>query len=88
MVFIHGEMVEDMKVIIKMIKRKDLEYIFGKMVGNMKVNGLMVNNMAKENIMKWVNVKQEYGMKVKELNGQIVLEEKERKKINNYLLLY
>lgn len=69
MVYIHGEMVEDMKATIKMIKRKDLEFTYGKMVGNMRVNGLMVNNMVKENIMRWENVNQEFGMKVKELNG-------------------
>ena len=69
MVFIHGEMVEDMKVIIRMIKRKDSEYTFGRMVGNMKVNGLMASSMVKENIMKWENIKQGYGMKVKGLNG-------------------
>ena len=49
-----GEMVQDMKVIIKMIKRRDSEYIFGKMVENMRVNGLMANSMVKENIMRWV----------------------------------
>ena len=69
MVYIHGEMAEDMRVIIKMIKRRDSEYIFGKMVENMRVNGLMANSMVKENIMRWENVKQVYGMKVKELNG-------------------
>ena len=54
MKYIHGEMVQDMKVIIKMIKRRDSEYIFGKMVENMRVNGLMANSMVKENIMRWV----------------------------------
>ena len=69
MEYIHGEMAEDMKAIIKMIKRRDSEFIFGKMVENMRVNGLMANNMVKENIMRWENVKQGYGMMVKELNG-------------------
>ena len=86
MAYILGRMEGDMKVITRMIKKRDLEYIFGKMEGNMKVNGLMGNSMVKVNIMKWGNVRQDYGMKVRELNGWIV-HERERGK-NYYLLLY
>lgn len=45
--YIFGQMVEDMKVIILMIKNMVLEYINGVMVENMKENGKMVNNMVK-----------------------------------------
>ena len=42
-----GLTVEDMKVNISMIRKKDLVYTHGKTEGSMLVNGKMDNNMAK-----------------------------------------
>ena len=39
-----------MKVSILMIKSMDMEYLFGGMVGNMKVNGKEESNMVEEHI--------------------------------------
>jgi hypothetical protein len=47
---IHGKMVDSMKASIKMIKRKDLEFIFGQTRDFIRVIGKMENNMALENI--------------------------------------
>lgn len=45
-----------------MIKNTDTVFILGVMAENMKVNGRMANNMAKENIFfSMVQSKQEYG---------------------------
>ena len=59
-----------MKGNIKMIKSMDLEYFNGKMVVNMKDNGLMENNMVKElSLCQLANKKKEYGRMEKEFNG-------------------
>jgi len=49
-VFINGLMVDNIMDIILMIKNKELENIYGLMVDIMKVIGLMVVNMVKENM--------------------------------------
>ena len=49
-VYLLGQMEENMKGSMLMTKRKDLEFILGKMVGNTLVNGKMVNSMDKEYI--------------------------------------
>ena len=48
--YLHGQMGEDMKVNMLMIKKKALEFIRGRTEDNMPVNGKMVNSMAKEYI--------------------------------------
>jgi hypothetical protein len=45
--YTHGQMAENMKECMWMIKKKDTEYIFGLMVESMRVNGRMVNSMVK-----------------------------------------
>jgi hypothetical protein len=76
----YGLMVGDMKAIIRLIKKKDLVYLNGKLcnltfLGQMeeyiRVIGRMENNMVKGNfiIIKIIIGKREYGMKQKELSG-------------------
>ncbi len=48
MVFLHGQMEEDMKAIMLMIKKRVTEYSIGPTVENMKVAGKMENNMELE----------------------------------------
>ena len=50
MVFIHGQTVENMKEIIKMIKSMVTEHIFGLMVRLTKVCGIMVSSMVKQSL--------------------------------------
>ena len=67
MEFSLGLMVEDMKGIIKTIKKMDMEYSYGMMVKNIKVIGKMENKMEKENsfFLQRENGKKEYGKMVK-----------------------
>jgi len=46
----NGQMVEDMKASIKMIKNTGLVHFIGLMVEVMQVNGEMVNSMVKEHV--------------------------------------
>lgn len=46
-VFIYGQMGKSMKVIGKIIVWMEKEYLFGKMVENIKVNISMIKNKAK-----------------------------------------
>ena len=57
-----------MKVIIKMIKKMDLEFLNGQMEKNIKVIGKMENKMAKENFifLLKINGKKEFGKMEKE----------------------
>lgn len=48
-VFIHGMMVEDIKAIIIMIRKKDMANISGQMGNYMMVIGKMENKMEREN---------------------------------------
>jgi hypothetical protein len=76
----YGLMVGDMKAIIRLIKKKDLVYLNGKLckiifLGQMedyiRVIGRMENNMGKGNfiILHVLSGKRDYGMKGKELSG-------------------
>ena len=47
-VYLFGLMEENMKENIKMIKKKDLEYLNGQMVESLEDYGKMVNKMEKE----------------------------------------
>ena len=66
-----GQMEEDMKDIIKMIKKKDMVFSYGMMENNIKVIGKMENKMEKVNSFFLLNKngKKDYGKMVKELNG-------------------
>ena len=56
-----------------MIKKKELDYLNGEMVKNIKVNGKMENNMDLENIMiqMKINGEKAFGKMEKELSGLI-----------------
>ena len=60
MVYLNGRMEENMNEIIKKIKKKDLEFIIGRMEEFLEEIGSMENNMAKENFM---TQEREYGKK-------------------------
>ena len=70
-VYLHGQMAEDIKEIIKMIKKMDIEFLNGLMEKNIKDIGKMENKMGKEN---FIMIKQRHGESVlfkmeEELNG-------------------
>jgi hypothetical protein len=49
-VFLHGQIIEDTKGLMWMIKRKDMVFFIGLMEEFIKENGKMVNSMEKEYI--------------------------------------
>jgi len=68
-----------------MIKNKDMESLNGQMEENIKVNGIMENNMVKALIsMLKVKPKKENGVMEKELNGLAVQKKMEIKNDLNF----
>jgi hypothetical protein len=65
---LNGLMVENMKEIIKMTKKKDMEYSLGLMVEYIKEIGKMEGKKVRENFttQKMIDGKMEYGKKEKE----------------------
>ena len=64
---LHGKMEEYIKVIILMIRNRDLENSYGQMVANFLVNGLMVNKKVQVFIIiKKMNKSMEFGPMEKE----------------------
>jgi len=70
---LNGQMGENMKEIIKMIKKKGMELLVGLTEGNIEGIGKMEDKMEKGSfiILKIKNGKKEYGKKEKEQNGLI-----------------
>ena len=60
-VFIFGLMEENTKAHMKMIRNMALEYILGRMEGNMKAIGQMESNMEAGSLPKEIRRKKEYG---------------------------
>ena len=64
--FIFGLMGESTKEPMKTIKSMDLEFISGRMVGNTKAIGKMVNSMEVDSSLKGSRKRREFGIKGKE----------------------
>jgi hypothetical protein len=72
--FTFGRMEESTKENIIMIKKKDTEYINGRMGESILVNGKTGNNMEKENINFQMELKElDSGKKEKDLDGRMRL---------------
>ena len=61
MVYLHGQMEENMKETRKMIKKMDMVYLNGLMAKNIKVIGKTENKMEKEN---FIMIKLKFGENV------------------------
>ena len=86
---LHGQTEEITKGIIKMIRKKDMEYLNGLMVENIKDIGKMESRMEKENFIMYQLIlgEEEYGEKEEELIGFKILHKRKQKKLNYFLLV-
>jgi len=76
MEYLHGQMEEDMKGSILMIKKKGMETFTGRMEENMKVDGKMVNSMVLVYIHQQVEKQsKENGKMEKDFNGSMSKDE-------------